>query len=181
MVENNIEEILKNDLHVIVIHPAEKWDLPNIDYSLWSKKRREHKKRNIRQLEDFLQQPYIVDDFGNNHIARRTWRKLLELKYSWFSDYYEKNALKWGSTQLVFLVMETLPSSYLGQDLEQLKSLTENVMGMVENKEKEYSLKSNQEKMDYMKQIKKEAYGILKFLSQEKKSRLSTIKGLFLN
>lgn len=162
-----IEEILKQDPHIKAIHPAEEWDIPEIDYSLFKKENREIQREAIKRLKDYLNGPYIVDDFAD-HGQRRDWKGQLKETYTGFYDYYKNNAIKINSVHAVRSAMNILRDDYKDENPQEFQMLTEKVINMTFINFEQYDSKSNQEKIEFAKQVKAEVYKVLKFLSKPK-------------
>ena len=173
MLKEDLEAILRQDPHVVEIHPAEEWDMPKIDYPLFKVEEREFIGEVIDRLGIFLNGPYIVDDFGN-HSERREWAKQLESKYDGFYDYYRSNALKLNSTvQVIQSVMNHLEQYYTGRNSEKFQRATEDVRKAAWIHSSDYDLKSVQEKIEFVKQVKGKVYEVLKSLSVQGNQPLS--------
>ncbi|MBW2978267.1 hypothetical protein KY331_05460 [Candidatus Woesearchaeota archaeon] len=162
----NIEEILLEDPHVINIHPGETWAFPELDYSLWAEEEREEAKDDLQCLKDFLEAPYIVDDF-DNHKARRAWRGEQEEKHKWFNEYYQTNVLKYGATAVRAIApLRYIASGYTGNNKQKLIGLINEAQQMY-GPSKEYVKLSTQEKVEFMRELKKKIFKVFEFLGEQ--------------
>lgn len=161
---SEMERILLEDPHVKAIHHDEEWAPLEIDYNFWTEEWGEVQKGGIENLKRQLDYPYIEDDFGSSHNARRLWAKELEGKYQWFRQYHKTNALR---INFIFAILGTLGNltiGYAGPNKDELANLIQET----KNKHtKGYNLLPTTEKIKHVKQLKQATYDILKFLSEQ--------------
>ena len=165
--ESFIENILRKDKRITGIYRGEEWDIPDISKKLWDA----GNQKNLQLLSlaiDFLNEPYILDDFGSYHKARRKWRDDMKVKYLWFSEYYERNALKVNS--LIFLnnTLENLVRGYTGKNRQTLQELE--VIAISQLSLSAYDLLTAEEKVERVRAVKEKLYDLLQFLGSEKPS-----------
>ena len=162
---SEIERILLADPHVVAIHPAEEWKIPEIDASLWNTGA-EKGSDVVQGIVQYLNEKYIEDDFGNNHTARRKWRMQL-WKHPGLNEYYQSQALKYGRLQAVELQLFMIEEVYSGGKREELAQKIKEVRGLLFKGKGTYNSLTSSGKIDYIKSIKAKLYDVLICLSQQ--------------
>jgi len=162
---SEFERILIEDKHVVDFIPGEKWDVPEIDFTLFS--RPDDARNVIDVFVEYLNSYYIIDDFKHDHRARREWRKEIELKHPGFSKLYQNNALKIGGQLPAYnLNTEQLFGMYQGDKKALARPAAELIIvcnQCMENWEKQ----SPTDQVEYCKLIKNEMYKLITFLSDQ--------------
>lgn len=158
----SIGDILLADPHVVRIHYSSYSEsmLPQIDYSLWRAKKRAEKE--IKALQDYLCMPYIEDDFGADHSARRRWESTQE-KRVW--GYLDKNPIGANNYAMVILTVNGLNYGYKGTNPEEFERLRN---ALFADYPSNYNEKSITVKIEFAEKIKKRVYELLQFLSEQK-------------
>lgn len=159
--DKTIEEILLTDTHVIRIHHSSYSQsmFPQIDYSLWRAKKRAEKE--IKYIQEDLCYPYVEDDFGADHQARRIWEATKERKVK---RYLGNNQLSVNAFSGMLLSVDTLSEGYKGTNKQKFEVLVDIVNA---NDYDSYNKKSTQEKIEFVEGIRKHVYKLLQFLSKQ--------------
>ena len=165
--DSEIERILQNDQHIVAIHPAEEWKIPTISYSRFKQEKKASVEDKVKQIVDFLNCPYIEDDFGSDHPARRKWECELEAKYDWFKAYMARNALS--NTKLATLrnCFTLLELDYIAPDINEFKAIMGKSDVLCMDYRATCESKPTKEKIDYVKNVKQAVYQVLLFLSSK--------------
>lgn len=164
---SEIEKILLKDSHIVTIHSAREWAIPEIDYSFFKPESQEKAKECVAALERYLDCPLIEDDF-EDHNSRRTWRDRLEKQYDWFHEFYNNNALKIAKTteiSIAFFRLESYCTNLIKKSFQELNQKRSQL-----SKNKIYSSRSTQEKIDYVNEVKVIIYDALKLFSVKERS-----------
>ena len=162
----DLEAKLLTHKHILKIEHDPRWHIPNIDYSKFDGKDKEIAEIPVKMLKKFLRNPYIEDDFSNDHDARREWRDKLEDQYKWFHDFYQHNSLKY-SNQCATLrnALALMKDFYGDSDKEDFEAVVDKAHKLCKMNPLEYNQKSLQDKIGYIKQIKHAVYDILDYVS----------------
>jgi len=131
----------------------EEWESPEIDFSMWFVSDREVARKYAGKLTDYLNFPYVEDDF-KDHQARRDWRKQMAIKHHWFHDFYSKNPFRNNRINVAIESAKVLRFGYYGTNNYDLQSLIVGIEGfrtdgtyhnLAQNDKREivYGLKAN--------------------------------------
>ena len=118
---DDIEGILLAEPHVTGF-VREDCRTPEIDFSMWYSRDRESARKYTGKLIDYLNSPYVEDDF-DDHNVRRDWRKQMAKKYPWFHGFYSKNPFRNNRINIAIESVRTLRLGYLGTNKNDLKRL----------------------------------------------------------
>jgi len=160
---SQMESILLEDEHIVAIHHSEKWELPEIDHSIFGPNNRESRNVNIGALEEYLNSPCIEDNF-NYHGDRRNWRDQMKANYHWFTDIYSNNALRVNRISVAISVFQVINLYYSGTMPDELAELTRPIYNILKEP---YDSKTAQEKIEHIKYFKNLIYNAVVFLSQQ--------------
>jgi hypothetical protein len=117
----DIEAIFLQEPHVTRF-VREDCRTPPIDFSMWYSRDRESARKYTGTLIDYLNSPYVEDDFPD-HDTRREWRKQMAKKHPWFHGFYSKNPFRNNRIAVVIESTRALRLGYLGTNKNDLKSL----------------------------------------------------------
>lgn len=164
-----IEDILRNEPHILQIIPAQKQTEYAVDYTAFIPTQKRDVEFVIRVLTDYLKSPSIVDDF-KDHDERRIWRDIMRQKYGKeFGTYYDENNLRMNNTATISLNLEYFfrkRQPYTGYNKETFYQLTENVINACHPKGG-YAAQTTPEKLDIVAKIKQEIQALLDFLPKQ--------------
>ena len=162
---SNIEKILMNNDHIIKIHPAEEWEDFHLNSEKWNKSSKKLALKSAQILKEYLNMPYIEDNFGSEHHERREWEEKLESQYgNGMYEFLKNNALK-GEFPYFTLTAQLmgLEEGYL-EDKKDLKVKFDEIYETIPNK-KDYHFMPTNEKIKNLKNLKNKIHSLLKFLS----------------
>jgi hypothetical protein len=154
--DSDIEKILSEEQHIIRIHPSEKWDDFLVDASYWPSEKRELAVKSARYIHDYMNFPYIEDDFGIDHFERREWQAEMVLDFgSELYYFFSRNSLKAGFAYFVLgAQLMGINDQYIGPDNAGFKEKIRNV-GKGLPPKKEYVLElSTEQKIETMHALK---------------------------
>lgn len=166
---NGMERILLRDHHIKAIKHDKPKEVPEINSALFAPPDREGDNERIECLKEFLDSPYIIDDFGiggEDHDLRREWRQQMEDRYTWFRDYYLTNALKINRILEASTSLRHLQLDYIGTNKRKFKELVGRKQAL-SNKKYDPSMNLN-ERIRYVKGLKDLVYDVLIFLSEQR-------------
>jgi len=157
-------EILLADSHVIEIL-YDSWEPVDIDYKRLFGNRSETASKFITKINEWLDSPYIVDDFGTDHLgARKDWRLAYAESNPEVYHFLNTNVLRRNAISKA-MFLELLPKSYFGQNKDELVELISRfkarILSLPNGK---YDAWPNVDKKLYVRSLKEDAYKILKFL-----------------
>lgn len=109
---NETEQMLLEDPHVVEIRYDGPWVHGKVEPNLWVVRRRPIVEGILRGLGRFLDLPYIIDDFGEDHPARINWRNGLGEKTQRYL--VEKNVLMGNNLVCVAGNVEVVGIGYIG-------------------------------------------------------------------
>jgi hypothetical protein len=156
---SEIEQILLADPHVTAVKHSKYSTIPDMDYSLWSK--RKHAESMMSVIAEYLQMPCVLDTFGLDHGARRRWENTLPKKIQAFLD---KNPLGANSLCRIGFSIGDLIKNYRGPHTGALRRLQKQVWTGFPKK---YSSVPVAEKLEIMERTKARVYTLLEYLSHQ--------------
>jgi hypothetical protein len=160
-----IEKILLEDPHILEIRRDVEIKLPEFDYGLFEGDD-DLLRRSVSVLEQAINSPYIIDDFGpGEHGPRRRWRSALMDKYSWFQGYYQWNAFKHGFRQAFLSTCEVMEKNYLGSERDELYGLCLKVKEQSRIPDKKFEELTDVGRIDYIHRMKNSMMDVFYFLS----------------
>ena len=163
---SKIEELLLKDSHIVAIHHADDYDIPEINIALWSSEDRESCKIFLNGCIEYLNSPCIEDDFGSNHDARRAW-KTDSSRPKKVKEYYSKNALKYNKFVNISDALYELLRRYDGTNKRKFERLDSAVRKEIPASKDEYDMLATQQKIGVVKNVKDRLYDVLQFLSEQ--------------
>ncbi len=127
----------------------------------------------VKLAGQFLNKPYIIDNFGSDHSARRKWRTKLEEKKDdqeeekspFIEDIYKNNCLNINS----FGNIASLLSSLIYSGVFISAAANEKSVAVAKNlaiKAYEYDKMNTAEKVEYIKKAKKQLFELLTLMSE---------------
>lgn len=158
---NEIEDLLKENPHVVDIHYYVHSGFPDIDTSLWRSEQKAQ--REIGYLQDYIDALCIEDDFGTDHSARRAWRDEIG-KNKVIRSFLKNDPLRVNNFDSIYYHVKELLRGYKGQNRDQFQNLKE---PMFDDFPDNYGELSFQGKLSAVNRTKERVYGILQFLSEQ--------------
>lgn len=176
----------EQDRHTIKVEPTESFKIPEINLDKISEiiekvKGDEGVKEDdrivapkifgllIRFSNDFLNRPYITDDFSD-HKERRKWREKLEKDeeegMSPLKDIYKNNCLDINSFGRIGELLGSLIYGGVFINIEDARNLAEEVKKSMMILASEYDKMDTATKVKYVKDMKKKLYELLVILSK---------------
>ncbi|HII16309.1 TPA: response regulator [Candidatus Woesearchaeota archaeon] len=175
--KDTIERLIRNEPHVEGIIPAEDWAMPKISYGLFGKEGKKAKEY-VTEILFLLRLPYLIDNFGENHQARREWGGNMARRFFWATDSpVLANAMRFNKYFGIAGVLKHLNEWYLGSNKEEAKEeikTFETMLTMYKNE-----LSSDQQ-LNAAKQMKQQAYNILQLYEKKKSSITQSLAYMFL-
>ncbi len=164
-----IEDRVLSDPHILRIEPAEGWQRLDIDYARLDPAHQESDREIIELIYTLLEHPYIVDDFGADHQARREWKEWYRVNDKEVYGFMENNALR--SNKVVNLLissLEVFQRSYQGTDENDRNRFQEGVRGFwgMTIPALSYNGLAVEEKIVYIRSLKEKAYALLQMLAK---------------
>lgn len=165
-----IEDLLLQEKHIVEIIPAESWDIPEIDYSVF--KDESSAKFYSDLMERFLYCRYVVDDFTDHQNERKPWLHDVYARYG--REVYDyltlENALKRGNFAQISKgypsLIDSLEEDYEGPEKDRMRLLS----AMLRKQGLSLSIYDSMHsdsKISYVHRLKSSVFTVLKFLSQE--------------
>lgn len=146
-----------------------KWKIPKINPSLFrgdSKKIEEM----IKDLEKFLNAPYIEDIFGRDEKSRSKFHRWISKDIQNYNSKDYKTitncALRVNLFGHSWIRIYRLENLYIGNNIKEFKKIRGEIKDLIPKTEK-YRKMCFQERMGHVKKIKRKTYELLKFLSQQ--------------
>ena len=164
-----IEDLLLQEEHIVEIIPAESWNLPEINYSVF--KDRSSAKFYSDLMERFIFCSYIVDDFTDHEHKRKPWLHDMYARHGRkVYDYLTlENALKRGNFVHIANgftpVIDSLEEDYEGPEKDRMHLLS----AMLRKQRLSLSIYDSMHsdsKIFYVHRLKSSVFTVLKFLSQ---------------
>jgi len=161
-----IADVVGADPHVKAIIPAERLNIPEVNPNLWVPSRREKRGKDIRLLREFLRQPLIVDDFGQDHDARIKWRKRMQSRHPHFNEYWSSNALQYNNLVGIRWLLCTFGKGYCGTQGNEFEEKRESAAQAIPENPI-YKGMLDEDKFKTVVKAKEKVRDLLEFLSEQ--------------
>ena len=160
-----LEEIIKtleNYPHVVDILPAEDWDFPEVNYSLFNPEYKSLNK-NIDCLKLLLNRRYILDDL-DNHTQRDKWLRKIgtDLGQAYYDFAKLGNSLDSGLPLDILDIITRLKKHYIGTN----PKFHGQVGRLYRLHHENYDQIPEKEKLPYIQRFKQETFALLQTIAQ---------------
>lgn len=139
----------------------DKYDIPEIDYSLFEEGDQEALDCAKKNITDFLNGPYILTDF-EDHNERRDWCSQLGIV-----GYMKINTLRTPFIGSAINSVRLFRRYFIGEDPEFYR-LADAVIEQLEPLREEYDKLDNNEKVEFVSGVKVRIFPVLEYLRAER-------------
>lgn len=162
-----IEDILRNDPHIIAILPSHYTTAPDVDTTVFEEHTRSRVEHLIHTLQHYLTAPSVVHTFKDRN-EQRDWYVGMKKRYGTrFTTFYDAQALRVATIAALRHNVEMLflrKQPYQGTKEEKFAELTQKFL-QATRPEHGYLDKSIEERLEIVANIKHATYQILRFLA----------------
>ena len=157
-----IERLLNSDPNIEIM-PAENWTIPDVNLGLWQKDYQIHRKNFLDYTVEYLNLPYIKDNFIE-HGDRKKWLRDMDEKFAGFEDFYNQNALRYNSQYPISLLMPYPDEQYIGTNKDDFLKLNHDLNSLI-IPASEYNRLTSSKRLTHVKYTKNKVYDMLEFLA----------------
>jgi hypothetical protein len=163
---SDFERILLADPHIKKIYYDPAYDKPLINYDLlFAEDYQKSAQKQVDDIFDKLNAPFIEDIFGKDHLSRRGWTTEMSAKRRGIWEYLDQNAFKvnnWGAIFEAINRFRLHIADYIGPELLIFERKLNAVSDLPAVK---YNDLEVAQAVEYVSSIRRAAYDVLIFLA----------------